>query len=62
MGAVVELSDKLTKNQRLDALELEVERLASRVRELEAEGWRREKPPIWNVTIGEPESSTDERG
>ena len=56
------MSDKLTKNQRLDALDLEVERLASRVRELEAEGWRREKPPIWNVTIGEPESSTDERG
>lgn len=45
----------MKNKERLDALELEVERLASRVHELEAESWRREKPPIWNVTIGEPE-------
>ena len=56
------MSEKLTKNQRLDILELEVERMASRIDELEAERWSRDKPPIWNVTIGEPESSTDERG
>ena len=45
----------MKNKKRLDILELEFERLASRVGELEAERWPREKPPIWNVTIGEPE-------